>query len=97
MFIREALPMRLAWLATCRSNHRPVPDDVHRSWLLTATDGGPTTLLTVDGSAVTSTPAPPDTQADVVIRATSRELLALLLGRSNLAAAAEFGIVFPGP
>lgn len=97
VFVRRALPMRLAWLATRRSNHRPVPDDLHQSWLLTATDGGPTALLTVDGAMVTSTPATPEARADVIIRATSRELLALLLGRSDLAVAAEFNTAFPGP
>jgi len=97
VFVREALPMRLAWLTTRRSNHRPVPDDLHRSWLLTATDGGPTTLLAVDGALVTSTPASPEDRADVVVRATSRELLALLLGRSDLAVASEFNTAFPGP
>jgi uncharacterized protein (TIGR03083 family) len=97
VFVREALPMRLAWLPTRRSNHRAVPDDVQMSWLLVATDGGPTTLLTVDAPVVISTPGTSGTEADVVIEATSRELLALLLGRSDLPGAAEFGTVFPGP
>lgn len=97
VFVRHALPMRLAWLPTRRSNHRPVPGDVRRSWLLVATDGGPSTLLTVDGTSVTAAPVPPDATADVVFEATSRELLALLLGRSELPAAAEFNRVFPGP
>jgi uncharacterized protein (TIGR03083 family) len=97
LFVREALPMRLAWLPTRRTNHRPFPADVRRSWLLVPTDGGPTTLLTVDGTGVSSRPSMPDAKADVVIEAPSRELLALLLGRSELPAAAEFNRAFPGP
>ncbi|HEY8525327.1 MAG TPA: maleylpyruvate isomerase family mycothiol-dependent enzyme [Acidimicrobiales bacterium] len=99
-FVRAALPMRLAWLPSRRSNHRPVPGDVRRSWLLAATDAGPTTRLAVDGATVTSTPVPPGApvpDADVVIEAPSRELLALLLGRSSLPVAADFNRAFPGP
>jgi maleylpyruvate isomerase len=97
VFVRKALPMRLAWLARRRTNHRSVPTNVQRSWLLSATDGGPSTLVTVSGGAVHTEPATRDTVADVVIEATSRELLALILGRSTLEVAAEFGQVLPGP
>ena len=97
VFVDEVLPMRLAWLPTRRSNHRPVPDAMHRSWLLVATDGEPATLLTVDGHTVTATPAHAGAAADVVIAASSRELLALLLGRTDRPEAAEFNVAFPGP
>jgi uncharacterized protein (TIGR03083 family) len=39
VFVREALPMRLAWLARRRTNHRSLATNVQRSWLLAATDG----------------------------------------------------------
>jgi hypothetical protein len=53
--------------------------------------------VTVSGEAVHTEPATRDTIADVVIEATSRELLTLLLGRSTLEDAAGFGQVLPGP
>lgn len=104
-FVRNALPVRLGWLAGRRGPARPALPGVEGSWLLRATDG-PCQLVSVHGDRVTSEPAEPTTAADAVIEGTSRDLLALLVGRPptrTLALlgdphlAAAFGEVFPGP
>jgi len=104
-FVAVALPVRLAWLAARRANHRPVPSDVQGSWLLRATDGG-AQRVSVRAGRVTSELAEPTTTADAVIEGTRRDLLALLLGRSPTGSlsmlgdrglAGAFRQVFPGP
>jgi uncharacterized protein (TIGR03083 family) len=105
VFVRVALPFRLGWLRTRRTNHRRVDDEVAGSWLLTAPDG-PTWRVAVDGGAVSSEPVEPGTPADAVIEAPARDLLALLLGRpfrtdprygGDVALAQAFPRAFPGP
>ena len=104
-FVEAALPFRLEWLNTRRSNHRAFADTLEGSWLLVATDG-PTWLVTVNGPRVTSVPAEPTARATAVIEASSRDLLALLLGRALLQPpqhggdedfAQAFPEAFPGP
>jgi maleylpyruvate isomerase len=105
VFVESALTFRLDRLNARRPRGRDRPDDTEGSWLLVATDG-PTYLVTVEGPAVSSRPATPTTSADAVIEASSRDLLALLLGRpllrparcsGNDDLAAAFRLVFPGP
>jgi uncharacterized protein (TIGR03083 family) len=106
VFVEAALPFRLEWLNTRRTNHRTVDDEVAGSWLLTAPDG-PTWLVAVDvDGRVTSRPATPPTPADAVVEAPSRDLLALLLGRplrtapryrGDAALGRAFPRAFPGP
>ena len=105
IFISSALPMRLEWLNTRRANHRVFDTDQEGSWLLVATDG-PTYKVTVNGSDVDSHTACSDTRARAVIVATSRDLLALLLGRAvdtppvitgDTAFGRSFCGTFPGP
>ena len=105
VFVRVALPFRLEWLNTRRTNHRAVDEGVTGSWLLTAPDG-PTWRVAVDGFAVSSRPASPGDAADAVIEASARDLLALLLGRpsrveprygGDVALAQAFSRAFPGP
>jgi hypothetical protein len=105
IFIRTVLPMRLEWLNIRRANHRVFDTKLEGSWLLVATDG-PTYMVSVDGAKVESRPATPDTQARAVIQASSRELLALLLGRAlqtepvmmgDIAFGHSFSRAFPGP
>jgi uncharacterized protein (TIGR03083 family) len=105
LFVAQALPFRLGWLAARRSNHRAVDAGLVGTWLLAASDG-PTWRVAVSGPAVDSQPVPPGTEADAVIEGTSRDLLALLMGRpprqalrraGNRALAAAFGRAFPGP
>lgn len=97
-FVRSVLPMRLAWLNTRRSNHRPVDESVRMSWLLLATDGPTRQLIAVDGLSVRSQPAESAAKAGAVIRGTSRDLLALLLGRApEDFAPASFSRALPGP
>ena len=105
LFVELVLPFRLEWLNRRRTNHRAVDDEVAGSWLLTAPDG-PTWRVAVDGGAVTSEPAAPGAQADAVVEAPARELLALLLGRpfrteprygGDVELGRAFSRAFPGP
>jgi Mycothiol maleylpyruvate isomerase N-terminal domain len=105
IFVSTVLPMRLEWLNVRRANHRAFDRELVGSWLLVATDG-PTYRVEVDGQEVVARPASPDTRARAVIQATSRDLLALLLGRMLLAPpvitgdlefAEAFSRAFPGP
>jgi uncharacterized protein (TIGR03083 family) len=103
--VEVALPTRLRWLATRRTNHRAVDPTVQGSWLLRATDGF-RWLVTVDGDHVDSRAATDDDTADATITGTHRDLLALLLGRPRRQPlrhdgddelAAAFARAFPGP
>jgi maleylpyruvate isomerase len=104
-FVSLALPFRLDWLNTRRSNHRAVDATVEGSWLLVASDG-PTYLVSVAGDHVTSAPASPTTAATAIIEGVGRDLLALLLGRHvrhplGLSGDQDFALsfqrAFPGP
>jgi maleylpyruvate isomerase len=105
LFVQVALPTRLDWLNSRRSNHGAFAPDLEGSWLLVATDG-PTYRVTVRGSSVESRRADERTRARATIVASSRDLLALLLGRpraeplrlsGDLAFAGRFDDAFPGP
>jgi uncharacterized protein (TIGR03083 family) len=104
-FVHTILPMRLEWLNVRRVNHRALDGELVGSWLLVATDG-PTYKVEVDGPNVAARSASPGTQARAVIEANSRDLLALLLGRTpqtppvmsgDIAFARAFSRSFPGP
>ena len=105
VFISTALPMRLEWLNTRRANHKAFDTDPEGSWLLVATDG-PTYRVSLNGSKVESLPASAESPARAVLEATSRDLLALLLGRAfhrppvitgDVAFGRTFPRTFPGP
>ena len=105
LFTDAALRFRLDWLNVRRSNHRQVDDTLQGSWLLVVSEGA-SQLVTVSGSAVRSEPADRGTPATAVIEGSSRDLLALLLGRPTLhplrisgdpAFGASFSLAFPGP
>jgi hypothetical protein len=105
LFVRAALRFRLDWLNVRRSNHRHGDDSLHGSWLLVGSDG-PVQLVTVAGSTVRSEPADGNASATAVIEGSSRDLLAMLLGRPPLhplritgdrAFGASFSRAFPGP
>jgi hypothetical protein len=105
LFVDAALPFRLEWLNVRRTNQRQVDDHVHGSWLLVATDG-PVYLVTVAGRETCAVRADDNASASAVIKGTSRDLLALLLGRptaaplkvtGDLALATSFSQAFPGP
>ncbi len=82
-FVAAVLPMRLAWLNTRRSNHRVVDESVQGTWLLEPT-GDQAWLVRVEGTVVSSSPATVGTISDVTFRGSSRDLLALLLGRPTV-------------
>lgn len=105
IFVKMVLPMRLAWLNVRRANHRAFDAELEGSWLLVATDG-PTYEVIVGGEKVTSRSASAGTQARAVIAASSRDLLALLLGRTpqkppvisgDIEFGRSFSLAFPGP
>jgi hypothetical protein len=103
--IDVALPTRLAWLTTRRTNHRPFDRTLCGSWLLAARTGL-RWLVAVDGDRVESRKARPEDRPTAMITADARDLLALLLGRpmrnnvtidGNLGFAQSFSAAFPGP
>ncbi len=105
VFVDHALPVRLGWLTTRRSNHRSIDTAVTGSWLFAVVDG-PGTVIATDGRTVTVEPAEEGTVADAVIEGSSRDLLALLLGRpprqaltlaGDTGLARAFARAFPGP
>jgi hypothetical protein len=106
LFVRVALPARLEQLNTRRSNHRAFDATLTGSWLLDPADGQVPYLVTVDGDQVDAHPADPAPTARAVIAGSSRDLLALLLGRptrqalalsGDVAFARQFSGAFPGP
>jgi uncharacterized protein (TIGR03083 family) len=105
LFVTTALPFRLSWLGTRRSNHRAVDDAIRGSWLLVSSDG-PTWFVAVDDDGVRSEPATDGTTANATIEGPGVDLLALLLGRRSVdglvvrgdaTLAAAFSRTFPGP
>jgi hypothetical protein len=105
IFVRTVLPMRLEWLNVRRTNHRASDAGLVGSWLLVATDG-PAYLASVNGPEVVSRSADPETRATAIIEASSRDLLALLLGRpfhtppvitGDVVFGRSFSAAFPGP
>ena len=100
-FVRAALPLRMQRLRT-----RPVRSPLSASWHFDVYDG-PSYLVTVDGSAVDVREGGRERDASVTWKITSRDLLAMLLGRpmvgapqfatSQPALLEAFGRAFPGP
>ncbi|MGH1488661.1 MAG: maleylpyruvate isomerase N-terminal domain-containing protein [Acidimicrobiales bacterium] len=103
-FVEAALPMRLHWLTTRRSNHR-VPDlSIGGTWALSAIDGS--TFLVRASEDATVEEATGTVAADATIIGTGSELLAHLLGRLALSSlrvegdrghAEAFLTAFPAP
>jgi maleylpyruvate isomerase len=105
LFVRVALPMRVDWVRSRRANHREVATDLEGTWLLAATDG-PSYRVSVTDLVVESEVADPALRARATIEASSRDLLALLLGRpfvsqprliGDVAFGEAFSAAFPGP
>ncbi len=105
VFVRSALPFRIGRLASGRSRQRALDSGVRGSWILVATDG-PSWRISVGDDEVASEPTDSPAPADAVIEASSRDLLAVLLGRPNQDGLVErgdrdlvgaFSRAFPGP
>jgi hypothetical protein len=104
-FIDAALPLRLEGLSTRTPNPRALDALGEGAWLLVASNG-PTYRVGVSEGVVAATPATSDSPARVVLEATSRDLLALLLGRplhrtlritGDRAFGEAFSAALPGP
>ncbi len=105
VFVKSALPFRIGRLASPRSRDRAIVSGVQGSWTLVATDG-PSWRVSVSGDEVTTELVDSPGRSDAVIEATSRDLLAILLGRplvdghtdrGGTDLAGEFARAFPGP
>jgi uncharacterized protein (TIGR03083 family) len=105
VLVEVGLPTRLAWLASRRTNHRQFDESISGTWLLQATDG-PSWLIAVEDDHVVSRPAASNDHSDATIQGSSRDLLALLLGRpaheafyfsGDVELARSFKRAFPGP
>jgi hypothetical protein len=105
VFVESALRFRVGRLASRRSTQRAVGSGVQGSWILIATDG-PSWRVSLHGVEVTCECVDRPAPADVIIEATSRDLLAVLLGRplkdglverGDARFAGEFSRAFPGP
>lgn len=92
--VATAIPFRLR-----RLEQRAFPAGIEASWLLAATDG-PAHVVAVGGGRVRTGPAA-GASAGCLVEGTTRELLALLLGRPRwpapTGAAASFARAFPCP
>jgi uncharacterized protein (TIGR03083 family) len=107
VFVDAALPTRLDWLNTRRTNHRAVDGSVQGSWRLVATDRPIDHVVSVDGATVSSTPTSAVVdEPSATIKGSARDLVALLLGRpfreglaytGDESLAEAFGRAFPGP
>lgn len=104
-FVEAALPTRLTWLPTRRSNHQTADHSIDGTWALAATDG-PTFRVIASGAHVEVDAVAATPQVDATIAGTSSELLAFILGRAPLDAlqvrgdhthAASFLKAFPAP
>jgi uncharacterized protein (TIGR03083 family) len=102
-FVRSALPMRFERLALRLSNSPAPTSKPQGRWLLRATDGQ-AWLVGAGPDGVTSRSAAANEPADGAIDASSRDLLALLLGRPfqgdvtfDGEFARSFTRAFPGP
>jgi uncharacterized protein (TIGR03083 family) len=105
VFVETALPVRVLWLETRHPSPRAVEPRSRASWLLRPSDG-PAHLITLDDDVVKTESADPATKADATIEGSSRDLLALLLGRparhklrtrGSVEIATSFSRLFPGP
>ena len=103
-FVAAALPTRVAWLNTRRSNHRNVDLDITGTWRLIADEGDVWRVTARSDASVEAVEG--DGPAEATISASRRDLLATLLGRPTVGAvtfrgdvelAKAFSRAFPGP
>ena len=104
-FVRAALPTQVGRLNVRRTNHQAFDRGLEGSWLLLATDG-PSYKVQVSGIVVDAHPSESTVLTTATIEGTSRDLLALLLGRrperpvaikGDLEFGGQFSAAFPGP
>jgi uncharacterized protein (TIGR03083 family) len=104
VFVSAALPFRLERLNLSYRLHQSGPRP-QSSWILAATDGR-AYRVALSGTTIESRPATEGDTADATIEGSSRDLLALLVGRppqrplsiaGNRATATEFSRALSGP
>ena len=103
-FVDAALPTRVAWLNTRRSNHRSVDLGVTGTWRLVSNEGDVWRVSAHADGTVEAVEG--DGPCEATIAASRRDLLATLLGRGtvdpvtyrgDVELAKAFGRAFPGP
>lgn len=103
-FVDAALPSRIAWLNTRRSNHRDVDLALTGAWRLASTEGDVWRVRALPDGFVEAVDT--DGPAEATIRASRRDVLATLLGRplagtvsyeGDAELAQAFSRAFPGP
>lgn len=82
-FVSTALPMRLLWLPSRRSNRRDTERLVDGTWAIAAVDG-PTFVVNASGTDVEVAESSTGVDADATIVGTADRLLAFILGRGSL-------------
>jgi uncharacterized protein (TIGR03083 family) len=104
VFVDVGLPYRLSRLPLRARSRELGPVSINGSWLLVASDANATLVVVQDQEIAVELGASRD--ADAIIEATSRDLLAFLLGRpaidtvdfrGDVELAERFREVFPGP
>ena len=103
-FVAAALPTRIAWLNTRRSNHRNVDLGITGTWRLVSDERDAWRVTARADASVEAIEG--DGPADATISASCRDLLATLLGRptvgpvtyrGDVELAKAFSRAFPGP
>ena len=104
-FVEAALPTRLRWLPSRRSNHQAADESIDGSWALVVTDG-PAFRIHAAGAEVEVEVVEAAPDVDAAITGPAGRLLAFILGRApldtlqvrgNLDHAAAFLKAFPAP
>lgn len=82
-FVTAALPFRLGWLTTHRSNHKPAKTSITGAWVIVAREGQ-TFTVSAKGDQVEFFPSEVLGNPSCKIEANSIDLVAFILGRKPL-------------
>lgn len=109
VFVDTALPMRIGWLSSRRSNHGSPVSNVFGTWILRPHDGASFAITATTDGVTTFEASRGDgdgAQGDAELVGSKRDLLGFLLGRisldqlavsGDLEFAAKFKQAFPSP
>jgi len=105
VFVETALPMRVRWLATRRSNHASPDQNIKGKWEVLRTTDGASFSISASSAGVEISEGS-ELDGDTEIEGSNRDLLAFVLGRIDLSAlsvsgdhklAESFTAAFPAP